>query len=61
MLRNHHDITGPVHGRRDTMGSYPETRAPAETRNISQPQPVITQATDTVSDTAPGYERPVVV
>jgi len=40
MLRNHSDYTGAVHGRRDTMGSYPPETRPNETRSLRQIQPV---------------------
>ena len=39
MLRNHSDYTGAVHGRRDTIGSYPPETRSTETRSLRQIQP----------------------
>jgi len=44
MFRNHSDYTGAVHGRRDTMGSYPPEARSTETRSLRQIQPVAIRA-----------------
>ncbi|KAF9450763.1 hypothetical protein P691DRAFT_725465 [Macrolepiota fuliginosa MF-IS2] len=35
MIRNNHGLTGPMHGRRDTVGSYPETRTTGNARPVT--------------------------
>ncbi|KXN83204.1 hypothetical protein AN958_01718 [Leucoagaricus sp. SymC.cos] len=58
IMRNKHGFfSGPVHGRRDTLGSYPETRT------VSHGQPVTTSAVPTTERTGPlpDEERPAYV
>jgi hypothetical protein len=42
MLVNKHGISGPVHGRRDDVGTYPQTREnrPTGTTTAGQNQPL---------------------
>ncbi|KAJ3569111.1 hypothetical protein NP233_g5264 [Leucocoprinus birnbaumii] len=59
MLRNHASFTGPVHGRRDTMGSYPAETRTTESRFYDQQQPATYGHDGLVRDVEqPGMPQP---